>query len=78
VLGTEVLVAEPLAQEVAQMFLERFMEGRGAGDVLLDVRRILLGRQNPLGLVYTLFASAELALIVTPVVEASGAEKMGV
>jgi hypothetical protein len=64
VIGTEITVWEELATEVAQLFLEKFLdpECAGAGDALLDVRRSLLAKKNPLGLVYTLYAPAHLKL----------------
>jgi hypothetical protein len=65
-LGTEVVVFETFASEFALLFLERFLQGRSAGDALLEVRRILLARRNPLGLVYTLYAAAELSLAPGP------------
>jgi hypothetical protein len=62
VLGTEVPVHEPFAGEMAIEFLRRFLAGRPAGQSLLEVRRVLLGRKNPLGLVYTLYADSRLTL----------------
>lgn len=62
VLGTEVDVWEQLAGEMARLFLGKFMAGMKAGDALLAARRALLARGNPLGLVYTLYASADLQL----------------
>jgi hypothetical protein len=64
ILGTEVPVAEYLAGEVALSFFSRFEKGESAGSALLEVRRELLGKKNPLGLVYTLFAAAALAIDV--------------
>lgn len=65
VLGTEIPVWEQLATAVARDFLRRFLAGEGAGPALLAVRRELLAERNPLGLVYTLYAPAELALQLT-------------
>jgi hypothetical protein len=62
VLGTEVPVHEPLAGEMALEFLRRFLAGHPAGLALLEVRRLLLNRRNPLGLVYTLYADSRLTL----------------
>jgi CHAT domain-containing protein len=62
VLGTEIPVWEQLATAVARDFLRRFLAGEGAGPALLAVRRQLLAERNPLGLLYTLYAPAELAL----------------
>src|SRR6185295_5329513 len=60
VLGTEVPVAEALAGDFAREFLSRFFGGTSAGRALLEARRVLLTKNNPLGLVYTLFAPADL------------------
>jgi hypothetical protein len=62
VIGTEVTVWEELAQEVAEVFFEAFLAGETAGEALLQVRRKLLAKSNPLGLVYTLYGSADLHL----------------
>ena len=61
-LGTEIPVFELLAGEAARQFLARFLDGNEAGAALLDTRLDLLARGNPLGLVYTLYAAAELTL----------------
>jgi hypothetical protein len=66
VIGTEVPVWEQLAMEVARRFLEAFLAGDAAGDALLIARRALLAQLNPLGLVYTLYASADLRLPPLP------------
>lgn len=66
VLGTEIPVWEQLAGEVAVEFLRRFLAGMPAGEALLEVRRALLAQHNPLGLVYTLYAAAELRLVRRP------------
>jgi hypothetical protein len=66
VMGTEIPVFEPLAAELALLFFERFLGGQSAGDALLEARRILLSRRNPLGLVYTLYAAADLRLRPAP------------
>jgi hypothetical protein len=62
VIGTEVTVWEVLATEVARTFLQGFLDGKSAGEALLLARRSLLGMANPLGLVYTLYGSADLRL----------------
>jgi hypothetical protein len=62
VLGTEVAVAEALARDFAREFIGRFLSGAKAGRAVLDARRALLTERNPLGLVYTLFASADLTI----------------
>lgn len=60
VLGTEISVWEQLAGEFAEHFLGAFLAGKTAGDALLHARRRLLAQRNPLGLAYTLYASAGL------------------
>jgi hypothetical protein len=62
VIGTEIPVWEALASEFAKLFLGAFLKGTGAGEALLQARRALLSQSNPLGLVYTLYAAAELSL----------------
>jgi hypothetical protein len=61
-IGTEVDVWDIFAAEVGKLFLENFLNGEYAGMSLLKARRVLLSKNNPLGLVYTLFASADLHL----------------
>ncbi len=61
-LGTEVPVAEALAGEFAGEFVQRFLSGTPAGRAVVEARRVLLARRNPLGLVYTLFAPADLKI----------------
>jgi CHAT domain-containing protein len=62
VIGTEVTIWELLAGEMAGLFLKRFLAGTDAGKALLEARRELLAKRNPLGLVYTLYGSANLKL----------------
>jgi hypothetical protein len=62
VIGTEIPIFEQLATEVGQQFLEAFLKGHAAGAILLDIRRALLAKRNPLGLAYTLYAAAQLSL----------------
>jgi hypothetical protein len=68
VIGTEVQIWEVLANEVALHFFTRFLDydAKGdaitAGDALLYARRMLLAKHNPLGLVYTLYGSADLRM----------------
>jgi hypothetical protein len=64
VLGSEVAVWEPLATVFALKFLEAFLSGTPVGDALLQTRRALFSARNPLGLVYILFADADLVLHV--------------
>ena len=62
VIGTEVTIWELLAGEMAELFLKRFLAGTDAGKALLEARRELLAKRNPLGLVYTLYGCANLKL----------------
>ncbi len=62
VIGTEVTIWEALATEMGLRFLTGFLGQRPAGEALLEARRALLGKYNPLGFVYTLYGPAELRL----------------
>jgi hypothetical protein len=62
VIGTEIPVWEQLASEFARCFLENFLKGISAGKALLRARRELLAKNNPLGLVYTLYGPAHLKI----------------
>jgi hypothetical protein len=62
VLGAEISVWEPLAGEFAVHFLRAFLSLESAGRALLIARRKLLAQKNPLGLVYTLYANADLKI----------------
>ncbi len=62
VIGTEVTIFEPLAVEFAESFLRAFDAGAMLGWAVRDARLTLLGRGNPLGLVYIPFAAADLEL----------------
>jgi hypothetical protein len=62
VVATEVLVHKTLAADIAFRFLERVLDGNSVSAGLLAVRRSLLARNNPLGLIYTLFAFSDLAV----------------
>jgi hypothetical protein len=62
VIGTEITVREQLACEMAERFFLSFLDGMAAGPALLKARRVLLGKNNPLGLAYALYASAGLSL----------------
>lgn len=64
VVGTEVTVWPELAGAVALAFLQEFIGDKhlSAGKALRNARRQLLLKNNPLGLVYTLYGSADLAI----------------
>jgi hypothetical protein len=63
VIGSEVTVWERLAETFAEEFLRAFLGNQSAGAALLQARRELLAKNNPLGLVYTLYGSADLKLV---------------
>jgi hypothetical protein len=60
VIGTEVSVRLGLATEIAEDLLERLARGERAGRALYDMRWKLVNKGNLLGLVYTLYAMADL------------------
>jgi hypothetical protein len=62
VIGTEVTVWTELATEVGLSFLSKFLapQSMSAGAALLETRRELLRKNNPLGLIYTLYGIAGL------------------
>ena len=62
-IGTEITVWDLFAAEFGQLFFKSFLDGETAGVALARARRILLAKNNPLGLIYTLHASADLRLV---------------
>lgn len=62
VIGTEITIFEPLAQGFAQALLPLFLNGVPLGRAVREARLALLAQRNPLGLVYTPHAYAELKL----------------
>lgn len=62
VVGTEISVSQRFANEVAQLFWSRFLDGATVGTALRQVRTELLRKGNLLGLAYTAYCSAELQL----------------
>jgi hypothetical protein len=62
VVGTETTIVETLAVEVAIAFLDVLLQGKSAGEAMLRMRRVLLAKNNPLGLMYTLYGSSRLRL----------------
>jgi hypothetical protein len=62
VIGTEVLVHQQLANEVALDFLKRFVEHKTVGRSISEMRLHFLRKGNLFGLAYTPYCSAELAL----------------
>jgi hypothetical protein len=62
VIGTEGPVWQPLATEVGERFWLGMLSGEPVGALLRTIRLELLRKNNPLGLLYTAYASAELRL----------------
>jgi hypothetical protein len=62
VVGTEVLVHQQLANEVALEFLKRFVRHKSVGRSISEMRMHFLRKGNVFGLAYTPYCSAELAL----------------
>jgi hypothetical protein len=62
VVGTEVQVRTTLAHEVGRRLIAHLLAGRSIGEAVLEVRRSLLDRHNPQGLIYTYYAPAALHL----------------
>jgi hypothetical protein len=62
VIGAEVIVWESLAAEFAYEFFSSFLAGESAGQAMLVARGKLLAKFNPLGLVYSLYGSADLRI----------------
>ena len=63
VIGTEITIFEPLAGSFAEAFMRSFVAGKPVGDAIRLARLELLGQSNPLGLVYTAYALANLKLV---------------
>jgi hypothetical protein len=61
--GTEITVWDLFAAEFGQLFFKSFLDGETAGVALARARRILLAKNNPLGLIEPLHASADLRLV---------------
>ena len=62
VIGTEITVWTTLARPFGLSVLGAFLRGDSLGEAILDARRDLLRRFNPLGLAYTPHAPATLHL----------------
>lgn len=63
VVGTQCEVRELLANEMAVSFFKKFLSEQSAGQSLFEARRELLFEKNdPRGLAYSLFASADVTL----------------
>lgn len=62
VIGTEVTVWEALAREFAETYFGAMLATRQPGQSLLIARRALMAKDNPLGLVYTLYGSIDLTV----------------
>jgi hypothetical protein len=63
VIGTECAVSEMIAEGYATELFPKLFRGERLGQAMLEVRRdFLLKKKNPLGLVYSLYASSEISL----------------
>lgn len=62
VIGTEGPVWQPLATEVGERFWRGLLGGEAVGPLLRNIRLELLRKNNPLGLLYTAYAPADLRL----------------
>lgn len=63
VLGTEVDTPIMFAAEFAREFLKRFVAGgQPLGELLLEMRRMYLKKNNVLGLIYALYSSGEIVV----------------
>jgi hypothetical protein len=63
VIGTEIKVFPMLARWFGKQFMQRFLAGEPVGKIMLDLRRELLKKYNPLGLIYTNHTLAGLRLM---------------
>jgi hypothetical protein len=63
VIGTEITNFEPLADDFAEEYLRRFLNGATVGAAVRGARLTLLQQANPLGLIYIPFALASLHLL---------------
>ena len=63
VIGTEIEVFPMLAKWFGEQFMGHFLTGEPVGKIMLDLRRELLKKYNPLGLIYTNHTLAGLRLI---------------
>jgi hypothetical protein len=62
-IGTEVAISDDIAAEFSRLFYEGFLlRHEPIGVAVLQARRRLLGQGNPLGLVYSVYGDARLAL----------------
>ena len=60
VVGTEIPVFATLAKTFGSIFIYYLLRGNSIGEAFLNLRRHLLRQGNPLGLVYTFYASSDL------------------
>jgi len=63
IIGTEIEVFPMLAKWFGEQFMRHFLAGEPVGKIMLDLRRELLEKFNPLGLIYTNHTLAGLRLI---------------
>ena len=64
IIGTEIAVHTYLATEFAQSFFDRLInQHQNVGQIIKELRWELLMKRNVLGLVYTPYCSADLAMV---------------
>jgi hypothetical protein len=63
-IGTESIVPDKTAATFASVFFQNLLGGITLGDSLLAARRHLLDRGNPLGILYTSYASSDLLAMI--------------
>jgi len=62
VIGTEVKVWTSLARPFGNMVLNHILGGKSVGETFLEIRKNMLRRYNPLGLLYNYYSPANLHL----------------
>lgn len=67
VIGTEITIEQNIASEAGRIFLYNFRAGSSVGESMQNMRLSLLARNNLMGLNYTAYCSADLALEKSPV-----------
>jgi hypothetical protein len=61
VFGTETAIPDDIAAQFSRMFYEGMLDGGlSIGDAIFQARIRLLGRKNPLGILYTFYGDPDL------------------
>ncbi|HEY4359086.1 MAG TPA: hypothetical protein VGN16_25290 [Acidobacteriaceae bacterium] len=64
-IGTETIIPDTTAAAFATTFFKTFLRGETLGESMLTARRRLLDRGDPLGILYTAYASSDLLALRT-------------